>query len=244
MAVQTDGKILLGGSFDVLGGYPRARIARLNTDGTLDLTFNPGTGGNIESSVQCLAVQPDGRVLVGGWFTALAGQSRRCLGRLSNTDPITHRLTYDGATITWQRGGPGSELWRTAFDVKTNGTDWLSLGAGSRIPGGWQWSGVPIAGNPILRARGFVTAGNWFVESWYPQVQPALLVNDGNFGIRSNHFGFDLSGTPGQSIILEASTDLLGWMPLSTNTLGTAPLYFSDPTFINFSSRFYRARSE
>ena len=36
IAVQSDGKILIGGGFTTVGGETRNCIARLNTDGSLD----------------------------------------------------------------------------------------------------------------------------------------------------------------------------------------------------------------
>lgn len=78
IAIQTDGKIIIGGSFTVVCGQPRTNIARLNADGTLDSTFNPGANG----AVYCLAVQEDGLILAGGAFTALAGQGCNRVGRL------------------------------------------------------------------------------------------------------------------------------------------------------------------
>ncbi len=60
---QPGGKVLIGGGFRLIGTTWSA-IARLNADGTLDATFNPGTGPN--RSVFDIAVQPDGRILVGG----------------------------------------------------------------------------------------------------------------------------------------------------------------------------------
>src|SRR5829696_1513856 len=60
LALQPDGKIIVGGQFTGLGGGTgttlRNRLGRLNADGTLDPTFNPGTN----SIVQAAAVQPDG----------------------------------------------------------------------------------------------------------------------------------------------------------------------------------------
>jgi hypothetical protein len=73
-------------------------------------------------------------------------------------------------------------------------------------------------------------------------VRPAILVNDGSFGVRTNRFGFNLSGTAGQVVIVEGSTNLLNWLPLQTNTLGSGPFYFSDPGTGAFPWRFYRAR--
>src|SRR5437899_12464407 len=45
LAVQADGKILVGGDFTTLGGQSRIGIGRLNADGTLDTGFNSGAGG-------------------------------------------------------------------------------------------------------------------------------------------------------------------------------------------------------
>ena len=67
VALQPDGKVLLGGSFTTVLGVERNRIARLNADGTLDMDFNP----NASSNVLSIAVQPDGKVLLGGIFTTL-----------------------------------------------------------------------------------------------------------------------------------------------------------------------------
>jgi hypothetical protein len=48
-------------------------------------------------------------------------------------------------------------------------------------------------------------------------------------------------GVAGQNVVIEASTNLVNWVPLATNRLGTDPLYFSDPASTNLSQRFYRA---
>ncbi|MEI6178947.1 MAG: cadherin-like beta sandwich domain-containing protein, partial [Verrucomicrobiota bacterium] len=83
MTVQADGKILAGGNFTTLGGQPRNHIGRLNSNGTLDTTFNPGISMAQGDQVFALAVQTDGKILVGGEFTTLAGQARAHLGRLN-----------------------------------------------------------------------------------------------------------------------------------------------------------------
>jgi uncharacterized delta-60 repeat protein len=82
LAVQEDGKVLVGGSFTAFNGTSRKYIARLNVDGTLDTGFDPGTGFN--STVGTLAVQPDGKVLVGGEFTSFNGMSRNYIARLNS----------------------------------------------------------------------------------------------------------------------------------------------------------------
>lgn len=77
---EPDGKVLIGGDFTTFNGISRNRIARLNTNGTLDVTFNPGAGAN--GSVFTLALQPNGKVILGGSFTTMNGTSRIRIARL------------------------------------------------------------------------------------------------------------------------------------------------------------------
>ncbi len=82
-AFQPDGKILVGGSFTDVEGTPRGRVARLNADLTLDTTFNPPGGAN--GTVQTIGVQPDGKIIIGGDFTAVNfDASKKYLARLNS----------------------------------------------------------------------------------------------------------------------------------------------------------------
>ncbi|HXJ72535.1 MAG TPA: hypothetical protein VNM37_06770, partial [Candidatus Dormibacteraeota bacterium] len=83
LALQADGKILAGGIFTTLGGQPRDGIGRLNADGSLDSTFNPQATGIAKAGFYALAVQADGKIVVGGLFTSLVGQPRANIGRLN-----------------------------------------------------------------------------------------------------------------------------------------------------------------
>lgn len=83
IAVQSDGKVVIGGTFTEVGGVPRNRIARLNANGTLDTGFDPGAGANAD--VTCVDVLEDGRILVGGHFTSFNGTARSSAAVL-NTD--------------------------------------------------------------------------------------------------------------------------------------------------------------
>jgi uncharacterized delta-60 repeat protein len=80
LAVQADGKILVGGSFNWLRGERRDRLARLNPDGTLDDTFITGANGGVTA----LAVQSDGKIVVGGIFTELGGETYHGIARLNS----------------------------------------------------------------------------------------------------------------------------------------------------------------
>src|SRR5437868_14510144 len=85
MALQSDGKILMGGRFTTLVGQPRTNIGQVNADGTLDSVFNPPTDGY---SVQSVAVQADGKILAGGLFTMLGGEWRTNLARLNSDGSV------------------------------------------------------------------------------------------------------------------------------------------------------------
>ena len=59
IALQDDGKVVIGGEFTVVGGQPRQKLARLHADGTIDITFNAEANGSISHQ----AVQRDGKIL-------------------------------------------------------------------------------------------------------------------------------------------------------------------------------------
>lgn len=83
LAIQPDGKFLVGGEFTNIAGQPRVSIARFNSDGTLDTTFNASaSGGGSFSGIRAIALQPDGKILIGGKFTSVNGQPRILLARL------------------------------------------------------------------------------------------------------------------------------------------------------------------
>ncbi len=86
VAVQSDGKVLIGGSFTTVDGVSRYYIARLNKDGSLDTTFDNGAGPN--NTVRCITIQNDGRILIGGQFTAVNGTSRGGIARLNSDESL------------------------------------------------------------------------------------------------------------------------------------------------------------
>ena len=83
MALQADGKVVIAGFFGAVGSTPRSRIARLNTDGTNDPTFDPGTGINSNYDVMPVVLQPDGKVLVGGAFSTFNDIPRNGMVRIN-----------------------------------------------------------------------------------------------------------------------------------------------------------------
>ena len=99
VVVQSDGKVLIGGSFTTVNGTNRSRIARLNVDGGLDSSFNPGIGLN--GAVSSVAVQPDGKVLVGGPFTFINGTNRYGSARLNVDGSLDSSFVSDSFLPDW-----------------------------------------------------------------------------------------------------------------------------------------------
>ncbi len=79
--IQSDGKIIIGGQFNLYNGTTRKSVARLNTNGTLDSIFNLGVGAN--AIVYSTSIQTDGKIIIGGQFTQYNGSSVVRIGRLN-----------------------------------------------------------------------------------------------------------------------------------------------------------------
>ena len=140
VAVQADGQILVSGNFSAVNGVRRSGIARLNTDGSLDTTFDPGSGltdGDLYATK--FVLQPDGKLVVSGLFTAYNGISRNSVARVHGT-PGTN------AVISVQ---PQSQVAIAGTNVM------LRVYAGSALPLSYQWfkDGVAMtdATNAVLQ---------------------------------------------------------------------------------------------
>ncbi|MCS6796026.1 MAG: T9SS type A sorting domain-containing protein [Raineya sp.] len=86
IAIQPDGKILVVGGFTSYQGNTANRIIRLNADGSIDATFNTGSGFNI--TAMTVVLQPDNKILVGGFFTDYNGNTRNRIIRLNSNGSI------------------------------------------------------------------------------------------------------------------------------------------------------------
>jgi len=80
--IQPDGKIIIAGHFTTVGGMPRSLIARLNADGSMDSTFDIGTGF-LGIRITDIAIQPDGKILTVGYFTGFNGVTCNRIARLN-----------------------------------------------------------------------------------------------------------------------------------------------------------------
>jgi uncharacterized delta-60 repeat protein len=107
---QSDGKILISGTLNSVNGTARGNIARLNADGTLDTSFDPGTGAN--AFVTSIGIQSDGKIIIGGNFTSYNGTAINRVARLNadgsldmSFNPGTGLASGDIYTIAFQTDG-------------------------------------------------------------------------------------------------------------------------------------------
>src|SRR5204863_140176 len=115
VAVQPDGKIVIGGDFTSYNGDAAASdcVMRLNADGTRDTTFNAG-GAGADIVVCAVAVQPDGKIVIGGDFT-----SYNCDAAAS--DPVTRLIPYTTLFRSFNAGGAGADNVVFAVAVQPDG---------------------------------------------------------------------------------------------------------------------------
>jgi len=99
LALQPDGKILVGGNFNHFygnGSGPCGGIIRLNPDGSADPTFNAGTG--VDGAVLCITLKPNGNILLGGSFTEFNGTASNNIVELNADGSLSTQFDpNDGA---------------------------------------------------------------------------------------------------------------------------------------------------
>ena len=111
VAIQPDGRILIGGDFITYNGTTVNHLARLNADGSLDSTFTVAGGTGANDSVRAIAVQPDGKILIGGLFTNFNGT---VLNRIA-------RLNANGSRDTSFNPGVGADDLVSTIALQTDG---------------------------------------------------------------------------------------------------------------------------
>lgn len=92
--IHSSGKIVIVGDFDTINDVPRDRIAQLNADGSVDLTFDPGVSA--DSTITSVVVQPDGTMIIGGYFLNVQGMPCKKIAKLKENGSLDS--TFDSGT--------------------------------------------------------------------------------------------------------------------------------------------------
>ena len=253
VALQSNGKIVIGGEFTRVNGVARNNVARLNRDGSLDESFDPGVGPN--ASVHALAVDRDG-ILIGGLFVTVEGLSSRRLARLGFDGRLSRDFKvgsgFNGPVQTIYRRVDGRYLVGGSFgnydgtiqanvtlingdgSLANNELGMLSLNGPvysvSELPGGSSVFGGSFTKD---KDRGF---NSFALLDYLSSVQPPRL------GIVTGEAGYSLSvsGAVGQTYNLEFSGNLIEWLGLSRVTIpeeGTVVIDLGPAA----GNRYYRA---
>lgn len=219
VAFQPDGKILVGGRFTAVDSHPPANLVRLHPNGATDESFLPPLFSTTEEdlSVRAVAVQPDGKLLIGGFFAAINGLPCEGLARL-NPDG-----TLD-ATFTTGCGLLGEDRENGVSSIVIQSPD-RALVAGSFE----QYWGTPV--NSLVRVL--------LTEAPLPPVLRAQAPGQA--------LGFDFANPGGHSFTVLATTNLSlaesNWAVLGSPTnVGGGIWQFTDPSPATLPARFYRLR--
>jgi uncharacterized delta-60 repeat protein len=171
IAIQNDGKIIIGGDFSNVNGVSRGRIARLNPNGSLDLTFNPGAG--FDNVVYEVTLQPDGKILVGGEFMFYDGQLNRRL----------IRLNPDGTKDESFDTGDGAFSLINNLIVRPDGKIIIAGDAGT-------YNNVSVNGLAVLNQDGSVYNGFALPPEYSGGIEKVALQNDGKIVVTGSFFYF------------------------------------------------------
>jgi uncharacterized delta-60 repeat protein len=168
--IQSDGKIVVGGSFSSYNTTPAQNLARLNADGTLDLTFNAG-GIGPNSSVYALTQDSSGHIWMGGSFNLYNGIYTNYIAELTSSGS---RMTIGNDNLTIYGNGVNTTVKTVAIDP--SGNIWLgglftqSYFGGSGTANNANYiakispAGIRI---PISTGDGIGSASNGFNSSVY-----------------------------------------------------------------------------
>lgn len=174
LCVQPDDKIILAGSFQHYNGTSRNGLLRLNADGTLDFSFNPGLGSN--GYINAIAVQSDGKIIIGGYFTSFNGSSQKCIVRLTTNG------TVDATFVT----GNGFNGDVTALEIQPDGK--IVVGGGFS-----SYNTTPSVYRTVrLNIDGALDGGFWSPSSGGSYPNDIALQPDGKILLA----GFDNGSTP------------------------------------------------
>jgi hypothetical protein len=137
---------------------------------------------------------------------------------------------YSLTTVFFQGNAPPVGQLSFSYEV-WGGTVWRAPVTCYYLPGTSGWSTNLIVDG---------AAAPW------PLPYPLILHNSPGFGVQSSGFGFTVSWATNASVLVEASASLSNpkWSPVTTNALSGGTFYFRDPQWREYSSRFYRVRSQ
>jgi len=215
LAGQTNGQILVGGTFASIGGITRRSIARISADGTVDPVFDPSTNGQVLS----IAVQPDGKVLIGGFFNSLSPNG--------SSTPVTRnylaRVNADGTLDTAFNPNPNSAV--TTIVLQSDGKILIGGNFTSLTPDG---ATDPVERGLIARLNSDGTLDTTFSPSANGAVSSIVVESDGKIlvggGFSTITTGTTTIGVNGLARLNTDGTVVTGFSPNANGVISTVRL--------------------
>jgi hypothetical protein len=215
-------------------------VDAINIAGVVDVACQLGglVGANYGPVSECYATGAvDGS---GGWrwFGGLMGYNNDTVSNCYATGSVIGNEAVGGLVGENDYGTVSRSYWDTETSgqaTSAGGTGKITVQMKQQVTFvGWDFANVWRITENVTYPL-FVT----------PPTNPQVQTSDGSFGVRTNRFGFNITGTSGLVIVVEACTNLAHpiWSPVGTNTLTGGSSYFSDPKWTNYPGRFYRLRS-
>lgn len=197
IAVQADGKVVIGGTFTQVNAVTHGRLARLNADGSLDATF--ATGVTVGANVWALAALPDGHILVGGDFTQLAGVAKTRIARLMPDGSIDPTFTTTANfTINAMLVQPDGKILIGGGFTQINGTargGLARLNADGTLDGAFAPSVNASVFALALQPNGaIVVGGNFSTVNGITSVYVARLNSGGSLDTAFSPLGINRGG--------------------------------------------------
>ena len=227
-------------------------IAKWN--GSSWTTLGSGTNG----AVFALATFDDGTgqaLYAGGSFTASTAAPAKRIARWDGVSWSTVGVGFTNGNVAALAATPSTLYAAGTFTngaaptfaqvAKWDGASWSGLGSGLLMsPVTPTGNALTLLGNDIYLGGLFIFAGDkpsMFIARWNNQLNfypPPNLSLTRSRWVTNGQFQFRVSGTSGQTYVLQGSTNLTTWTPLLTNTI---PLYdFTDTNAAALPKRFYR----
>ena len=229
LTLQADDKILVTtGYYSCWSGYPSVRLIRLNVDGTLDTSFHEPLFGAYLChehqacdvlTLDAVAVQSDGKIVVGGTFMNVNGMSPWDCGHRA----LVVRLNPDGSL----------DYDFHPFPI---------IGGGGIFP--FVYALGVDANNKVIVAGSLQVLRPYPAAYFFRLNAGSPLVTQAQLGIMTSNGIPQLTARYNGSayFVIEASANLVNWLPILTNTQWRVPISYPDLDADTLSQRFYRVR--
>jgi len=220
----------------LLPAVVQAQFSYTINDGTITITGYGGPGGavTIPSTINGLPVSA---------IEAYVPSNGPPVGAFAGCESLTSVTIPGSVTYLGRYAFMGClNLTSVYFEGNAPSVGWIEV---FNWPDGYTTNGLPVWEADPATVYYLPGTTGWGTEFsvlrtalWLPQV----LTSDASFGVQANQFGFTISWASGMTVVIEACTNPVNpvWSPIQTNTLNGNLLYFSDPNWTNYPSRFYR----